>query len=42
MAAMTPRQHKAITCPLTRAFGDISPYRQVRKHATWRWTVEAA
>lgn len=28
------RQQLAITCPLTRADGDIAPYRQVRKHPT--------
>ena len=28
------RQRLALSRPLSRADGDISPYRQVRKHAT--------
>lgn len=34
MTAMTPRQQRAISCPLNRADADIRPYQQVRKHAT--------
>jgi hypothetical protein len=29
---MTPRQHLAISRPLTRADGDVAPYRATRRH----------
>jgi hypothetical protein len=32
--SVTERQRLALSQPLSRADGDISPYRQVRRHAT--------